>query len=352
MATSRLGRFTDPDALVAALRPADVQHTVIERGRFSIDFVSLDLGRLRLQVGNEKLSRIARVEAPRDRHLFGFLAGPFVPGVAAGIELLPNMIVQHAPRTVYYQRIDGPTVWANLSLGDHALAAIETMTGRSHRGSDKPRTYLPAAAAMQRLMSLARDAVNLAQTTPDILETPWAARGLECAMFDALAHCVVCSEVSPERTAYRNHRDVVARFDKFLADNPDMALFMPDVCEVLKTPLRTIRLCCHEHFGMGPKQFFMLRRLNQVRQALLSPASDDITVTNTATAFGFWELGRFSVAFRELFEESPSATLRRSRGQMSTQEAADDNRSPIGAVPAAENRAAWSSFGSPLTACG
>jgi AraC family ethanolamine operon transcriptional activator len=37
-------------------------------------------------------------------------------------------------------------------------------------------------------------------------------------------------------------------------------------------------------------------------------------VTDIPTEFGFWELGRFAVNFRQIFGESPSATLRSGTG--------------------------------------
>jgi hypothetical protein len=37
----------------------------------------------------------------------------------------------------------------------------------------------------------------------------------------------------------------------------------------------------------------------------------ETTVTRIATDHGFWELGRFSVAYRTLFGETPLTTLRR-----------------------------------------
>jgi transcriptional regulator GlxA family with amidase domain len=87
-----------------------------------------------------------------------------------------------------------------------------------------------------------------------------------------------------------------------------------DLCAELDISPRTLRYCCQLHLGMGPKRFLTIRRLNLVRQALQAVGPSNLNVTQAATAYGFWELGRFAVAYRELFGEMPSVTLRRHTG--------------------------------------
>ena len=68
---------------------------------------------------------------------------------------------------------------------------------------------------------------------------------------------------------------------------------------------------------MGPVRYLWLRRMQLARRALLLAGDGSATVTSIAMAHGFWELGRFSVAYRNLFGETPTAALRRAPDDVS-----------------------------------
>jgi AraC-like DNA-binding protein len=50
--------------------------------------------------------------------------------------------------------------------------------------------------------------------------------------------------------------------------------------------------------------------MHLAHRALLRADPATATVTKIATDLGFWELGRFSVEYREMFGVSPSVSLR------------------------------------------
>src|SRR5579871_3259996 len=106
----------------------------------------------------------------------------------------------------------------------------------------------------------------------------------------------------------RRHAAIVARFEDFLAANPDRAIYLTEICAAIGVAERTLCAACEEHLGMGPIRFLNLRRMHLAHRALLRADSSNTTVTTIATDHGFWELGRFSVTYRDLFGESPSET--------------------------------------------
>jgi len=84
-----------------------------------------------------------------------------------------------------------------------------------------------------------------------------------------------------------------------------------ELCTALRVSPGTLENAFKAVTGVTPHAFFLRRRLNQARDALLRKDSSRSKVTDIAVGLGFSELGRFSVRYREMFGESPSETLRR-----------------------------------------
>jgi transcriptional regulator GlxA family with amidase domain len=104
---------------------------------------------------------------------------------------------------------------------------------------------------------------------------------------------------------------VIERFEALL-ETRYSPLDLAEICLATGVSERTLRDCCHEYLAMSPIRYARLRRMQMARNALMHANPSISNVTTIANHFGFSELGRFSVSYRALFGEEPSATLRRS----------------------------------------
>jgi len=111
--------------------------------------------------------------------------------------------------------------------------------------------------------------------------------------------------VRPQMALSTRHVSVITRFEAFLASHPNQPLYLVEICVAIGVAERTLRAACVAHFGMGPIRYLTLRRMQLVRQALRHADPRTTNVTRIAIAYGFLELGRFSVGYRTLFGESP-----------------------------------------------
>jgi len=125
-----------------------------------------------------------------------------------------------------------------------------------------------------------------------------------------MIHCFD-SEGDEDRAAQRKHAAIMRRFHRVVEEHLGEPLYVPELCTEVGASLRTLNTCCHEHLGMGPKRYLLLRRMHMVRQVLRQSTLADTTVTEASTRYGFWQLGRLAGEYKALFGESPSDTLAR-----------------------------------------
>ena len=108
----------------------------------------------------------------------------------------------------------------------------------------------------------------------------------------------------------RSTGSVARRAREYIEDHYDSTIRMEDLCRCTGVSIRTLQRSFSEYFQMSPFDYIKARRLNAARQALVAgEASLGGSVTRIAVENGFTHLGRFSVDYREQFDELPKETL-------------------------------------------
>jgi AraC-like DNA-binding protein len=243
----------------------------------------------------------------------GFLTESNQPAMRyGGFDLSSDEIIVYAPGTSIHSRTSAECRYGTITLSPDVLAATaRTLTGRDISPRADTFCIRPTPHHLARLRQLHSTASRLAATAPDALSHLEISHALEEALTHAMIMCMTDGEPIELRRRDRHHVLVLARLDEFLATHCDRPLYLSEICSATNASERTLWLCCHEHLGMGPVRYLWLRRMHLARTALLLASEGGVTVTSIATAHGFWELGRFSVAYRGLFGETPLTTLRR-----------------------------------------
>jgi AraC-like DNA-binding protein len=126
-----------------------------------------------------------------------------------------------------------------------------------------------------------------------------------------MVFCLAGSHSENARIVQRHRARVMQRLEEALMANPEQPLYMAELAAQVGASYWTLRDCCLEYLGISPKRYLWLRRMHMAHRTLRIADAEKTTATEIASDYGLWELGRFSVAYRSLFGESPSTTLRR-----------------------------------------
>jgi AraC-like DNA-binding protein len=229
----------------------------------------------------------------------------------AGAEIRSEDIALFNSGDTYRSRMSGPTRWGSISLpGNDMEQMCAAYFGHRAEWMSGCAVITPPPRALAHLRSLHAAVGGLVEASPESNISPESECALEQALVQAMLECIDVPCVRSETTAMQHHRLIIRRFCEMLDMHPLKPLYVPEASNAIGVSGRTLRMACQEHLGVSPTQYLMLRRMRLARRALRQADPDLTRVTDVATGLGFWELGRFSVKYRQIFGESPSTTLR------------------------------------------
>jgi AraC-like DNA-binding protein len=251
--------FSDPEDFQAALGKDGVLSLLVTgQGTFRARLTQIELNQIGLAAGEEELSRVAFVAMPADTLLVSFPLGDRPAPIWGGVQLRAGEIITLGPGQRIHARTDGPCRWGAIRLSGDDLAGY----GRALTGAEfvvpPIARWRPPRAALRQLRHFHRAAIRAAEMRSRALADNEAAHGLEQQLIHALVECVSARSVDRETEATCRHRDILARFEDLVQDQP--FLDIAEICGALGISERTLRRCCEEQLGMGSTEYVRRRR--------------------------------------------------------------------------------------------
>ena len=176
-------------------------------------------------------------------------------------------------------------------------------------GLHRPYVSEVEAAWLNQLLT---DLAGLIATVPVALLKPGSLQLAQDDVFAATRTVLASAEpawVAASVGTASRRRALALAAEELIWSQPDQVLSLTSICDTLNTSVRTLQLAFQEQFGVGFQAFVRAVRLHQARSSIVR-FGDRLTITEIATQHGFWQLGRFTQYYRQLFGCKPSETRR------------------------------------------
>lgn len=297
---------------------AVAHHTQLGRGRLDAELARVPFVNGTLH--SVQQSRDLRTQGEFARVNVTVVVGLEIPSrtTVLGREVGRDAVIAFGPGTVV-DNVEGAGIhWVSLSFPATAFVRTATaLTGRECVPDGRPTlVQSPERDAVLALRSVIGAMTRMAREQPLLFrDERWrgnAERGLQGAYLGALLGAPASARqpvtLEPHRCGV-----VVRAVDDYLDATGGGIVPIAELCRAARVPRRTLERAFQSTFDIGPGEYMRRRALNAVHRALLAESEGLESVAAVAIRHGFWHLGRFAAYYRNLFGESPSATLHRRR---------------------------------------
>ncbi len=310
----------DSDEMAEFIRGWDHEYVQLQRGKFSWKIDIIQIGEFQIYeeiLGGRTLNQ--GLVPPGTCVVAFFPNSSPNDGKFLGQEIAANVIVTGNYRQ-QYEFISGEQykVVVMAAPVDSVLNLAEKM----QRPLKEAQLFsqgiiIPNSRAYTELSRYLQEVLHLTRTQPTRLTNPIEGKLLgRLIQEDALPLFIDVLTAKPltflpEKDSKR--RCLVKQTEAFMRENIKHPISLTDLCQNIDQSQRSLYYAFQGAYGLSPMQYLKILRLNSIRRILKSADPKETTVTEIAIEWGFWHAGQFSVDYKKMFGETPSATLKSDR---------------------------------------
>lgn len=102
---------------------------------------------------------------------------------------------------------------------------------------------------------------------------------------------------------------IVKKAEDYMQQHLHNPVRISEICRMTNTSERVLEYAFNKIYGLSPKRFLTVLRLNKARKLLMASTGYQVNVTSIAMSCGFRHMGRFASEYKAMFGELPSQTL-------------------------------------------
>lgn len=302
------------DELQEVVKGSDLEHTQLAPGRFQGRTTRISLGASVLDFGRYNRAIRARGSIGAGFKTFFFM--PHQGGTSNGLPVNKDSFVAFGSGATADAYGAPSPEWMTLTIQHDEWLKLCRDMDHWTTSLDEPRAFsvTPEPPSMTGLLQTLQAIADRADARPNLFSQASVRELIHQELASRISHCLsTTDETYRDHVTMPLHRRyrIVKRAEAYILAHLDRKISVADLVESVEVSERSLQYAFQDVWGVSPFEYLTKQRLNKARRDLYRAVPGQTTVAYVATASGFWHLGRFSGAYRALFGELPSETLRR-----------------------------------------
>ncbi len=271
----------------------------LDRGPFAGWIFTAPVGAYRVNIGTSNRTLLYEGHYNPEMVHVGLIFSQEHAAVVHGHSYSSGLLAIHGKTALMHEIFPPGMAWADISVPETIM--LDGIPDLTKRTVDSPRLLLDGSR---------RELIPLIEVLKECLVSPHSqglSVRLHSALRDVLTRRFAASVELPRFSSgdlFQAH--LLEKIHQMVATYKTTPHCLDEICSAVRMKPRTLQKYFYASYGMGPTEYFRIRRLNGARADLLSGGE---TVSRVALRWKFAHLGRFSGRYKAHFGESPRETL-------------------------------------------